>query len=27
MALNSTVRARVDEQLKYEVEEILKQIG
>jgi len=27
MALNATVRARVDEQLKYEVEEILKQIG
>ncbi len=27
MALNSTVRARVDEELKYEVEEILKQIG
>ncbi len=27
MALNRTVRARVDEQLKYEVEEILKQIG
>jgi len=27
MTLNATVRARVDEQLKYEVEEILKQIG
>jgi DNA-damage-inducible protein J len=27
MSLNSTVRARVDEQLKYEVEEILRQIG
>jgi len=27
MTLNTTVRARVDEQLKYEVEEILKQIG
>ena len=27
MALNATVRARVDEQLKYEVEEILRAIG
>ena len=27
MTLNATVRARVDEQLKHEVEEILKQIG
>ena len=27
MALNATVRARVDEELKYEVEEILKAIG
>ncbi len=27
MALNATVRARVDKQLKYEVEEILKHIG
>jgi DNA-damage-inducible protein J len=27
MALNSTVRARIDEHLKYEVEEILKKIG
>jgi DNA-damage-inducible protein J len=27
MALNATVRARVDEQLKYEVEEILRVIG
>jgi len=27
MALNATVRARVDEQLKYEVEKILRAIG
>jgi len=27
MRLNATVRARVDEELKHDVEEILKQIG